>query len=297
MPASPPLPVEKCEYCHEIGHLILVLYARTLKCKEACGVTRKVQFVASRNSAAPLTQEVEPAFKAFVFSGSVLLSETDVRHPVIILWDTGAAKSFLLEGIASLYGMSACGTNVLVKGVDLCMTVVPLDNVLLTTPDFTGFICVAVQPHLPVPGISFILGNDIVIEEVVPLPKVVPEPMLCSNDVAVELPKVFSACVFTYDQRRKFADIDLTDTFMSDSPSNTPSLYNLDTPVACPIVDSPELPSTREALVKAQGADPSLESCHYAVIKKSNLKNHPTAYYLRGCMLMCKWTPPDSPFD
>lgn len=86
-----------------------------------------------------------------------------------------------------------------------------------------------------------------------------------------------------------FVDIDLADTFISDSPS--------DTPVARPIVDSPEVYSTREALVNAQGADPSLESCCATAIKKFDLKNHPNAYFFHDHVLMCKWTPPDSPFN
>lgn len=62
------------------------------------------------------------------------------------------------------------------------MAAVPLYKVYLSTPDFSGYVRVAVQKQLPVPGVTFILGNDIVGERVVLLPKVVPEPVICAND-------------------------------------------------------------------------------------------------------------------
>lgn len=37
----------------------------------------------------------------------------------------------------------------------------------------------------------FILGNDIAGERIVPLSEVVPEPEICANNVAADLPQVF----------------------------------------------------------------------------------------------------------
>ncbi|XP_072557069.1 uncharacterized protein [Paramormyrops kingsleyae] len=240
--ASSPPPVEKreCFYCHEVGHIISV--CPVLKRKEARSAARKVNVAACPDSSSSSSSRVDAAFEPFVFTGSVSLSEMDARHPVTILRDTGAAQSFLVEGVIPLCDKTYCGTDVLVQGIDLCVAGVPLHTVYLCTPDFSGYVRVAVQPQLPVPGITFILGNDIAGKRIVPLPEVVLDPVLCENDVAVEHPTVFPACVLTRAQRRQLADIDLEDTFMSVPVLDKPSKIESVTPDPNNSVTSPEVP-------------------------------------------------------
>ncbi len=46
--------------------------------------------------------------------------------PVCILRDTGAAQSFLLEGVLPLISETATGTHVLVRGFEMGFIEVPL---------------------------------------------------------------------------------------------------------------------------------------------------------------------------
>uniref|UniRef100_A0A3B3R4L1 Gypsy retrotransposon integrase-like protein 1 n=1 Tax=Paramormyrops kingsleyae TaxID=1676925 RepID=A0A3B3R4L1_9TELE len=296
--AATPPSVEKreCYYCHEVGHIISVCPA--LKRKNARVATRKVQLAACVDQAVSPALTVDSTFQTFVFPGTVSLGETHVQHPVTILRDTGAAQSFLVDDILPLDETTYCGTDVLVQGIALCVTVVPLHTVYLRTPDFSGYVRVAVQKQLPVSGVTLVLGNDIAGGRLVPLPEVNPDPAVCENDVAVELPTVFPACVLTRAQRRRLADIDLADTFMSDPALPTPS-SDIDpyVPIPVKLAVSPEVPSTADALIAAQGDDPSLEACRASAVDKGELKDHLTAYYHRNGVLMRKWAPPDSPFE
>uniref|UniRef100_A0A3B3T130 Gypsy retrotransposon integrase-like protein 1 n=1 Tax=Paramormyrops kingsleyae TaxID=1676925 RepID=A0A3B3T130_9TELE len=78
-----------------------------------------------------------------------------------------------------------------------------------------------------------------------------------------------------------------------DKPSKVESV----TPDPNHSVPSPEVPSTRDALISAQKEDPSLEPCRVSAMDKPDVKEHPTAYFFRDRILMRQWTPPDSPFE
>lgn len=74
----------------------------------------------------------------------------------------------------------------------------------------------AIQPRLPVLGITFIFQNDFAGGKVVPLLEIVSEPAYCSDDLARGYPAVFPTCVLTRSQFQEFSDIDLADNFMGD---------------------------------------------------------------------------------
>nr|XP_023650926.1 uncharacterized protein LOC111835159 [Paramormyrops kingsleyae] len=96
---------------------------------------------------------------------------------------------------------------------------------------------------------------------------------------------------------RKLTDIDLEDTFMSVPVLDKPLKIESVTPVPDNSVTSPEVPSTRDALISAQKEDPSLEPCRASAMDKPDVKEHPTAYFFRDRVLMRQWSPPDSPFE
>lgn len=58
---------------------------------------------------------------------------------------------------------------------------------------------------LPVPGVSFILGNDLAGGRVLPALEVVDSPVLTpeSDELAQKYPELFSACVLTRAQLKK----------------------------------------------------------------------------------------------
>ncbi len=77
------------------------------------------------------------------------------------LQDTGAAQLFLLEGILPLTSETATGTHVLVRGFEMGFVEVPLHRIHLSSAIVSGDVIVGVRSALPVPGITFILGNDL----------------------------------------------------------------------------------------------------------------------------------------
>ena len=106
-----------------------------------------------------------------------------------ILRDTGAALSFLIEGILPLSDESKTGTRVLVRGFEMGLTVVPLHRIELNSNVVTGTVHVGVRKSFPLPGVTFILGNDIGGGNV--FPQAV-EPVVLEG--AQQHPAVFPAC-------------------------------------------------------------------------------------------------------
>ena len=68
------------------------------------------------------------------------MSLTGGKHlaPVRILRDTGAALSFLVEGVLPLSDKSKTGTSVLARGFEMGSTVVPLHRIHLNSNVVTG---------------------------------------------------------------------------------------------------------------------------------------------------------------
>uniref|UniRef100_A0A3B3T9V3 SCAN box domain-containing protein n=1 Tax=Paramormyrops kingsleyae TaxID=1676925 RepID=A0A3B3T9V3_9TELE len=294
-PTTPPVEIRECFYCHEVGHLISVCPA--LRRKNAHLAVKKVH-VAHCIVVSPPTHTIEPVFQPFVFPGFVSLKDSDVKCPITILCDTGAAQSFMLDNVLPFTNSTYSGYDVLVQGIELGTVRVPLYQVYLKT-DFSGFLKVAVRPRLPVSGITFILGNDITRGKVVPLPEIASEPAYCSDDLARDYPAVFPTCVLTRSQARKLMDIDLADTFMGDPVvSVLPQCHSIE-PVlekqVSPQVLATDSMCTWGELISTQGADPSLKECFDLAVEKADLADHPVAYFKDHKVLMRKWTPPQSP--
>ncbi len=100
-------------------------------------------------------------FAPFLTEGTVALPNSDETVPVRILRDTGAGQSFLMEGLLPLSERTATGTQVLVRGLEMGFTEVPLHRIHLNSKLVSGDVVVGVRAMLPVPGVTFILGNDL----------------------------------------------------------------------------------------------------------------------------------------
>lgn len=81
------------------------------------------------------------------------------KASVRILQDTGAAQSFILQSVLPLSDATKTGTSV--QGFEMGFTVVPLHHIQLHSIVISGTVAVGVRQSLPIPGLSFILGNDI----------------------------------------------------------------------------------------------------------------------------------------
>jgi len=90
-----------------------------------------------------------------------LVGKESTAKPISVLRDTGASQSLLLEGVLALSESIYSGGNVLLQGVGIEVLSVPLQIVHLTTELVCGPVMIGVTPSLPVPGISFLLGNDL----------------------------------------------------------------------------------------------------------------------------------------
>lgn len=80
----------------------------------------------------------------------------------------------------------------------------PLHRIHLQCPLLSGWFEVAVFPDLPVPGVDFLLGNDIAGGKVNPTPIIVDVPVaINAPSENQESPEVFPACAITRAQARK----------------------------------------------------------------------------------------------
>lgn len=127
------------------------------------------------------------------------------ERPVRILRDTGAAQPFVLEGVAPLSKATAAGTYVLVRSFEMRYVEVPLHQMQLSSDLVTGTVVVGVRSFLPVPGVEFILGNDLVggsvwgNSVVTPLPVDVSQPCdpVGPDECFRKFPNIFLACATT----------------------------------------------------------------------------------------------------
>lgn len=94
-------------------------------------------------------------------AGNVSLPGQEEGVSVKILRDVGAAQSFLLEGVHPLSDQTAMGKDVLISGIEITFSKVHLHKIHLTSDLVDGDVIVEVRSSLPVPGVTFILGNDL----------------------------------------------------------------------------------------------------------------------------------------
>jgi len=123
-------------------------------------VLKRARIVESENGDNPLSVENNDEYGLFLFEGLVSLvgEECNVK-PIRVLRDTGASQSLLLEGVLALSQSAyTTGSNILLQGVGSEVISVLLHIVYLRV---CGSVMVGVTPTPPVPGISFLLGNDL----------------------------------------------------------------------------------------------------------------------------------------
>ena len=116
-------------------------------------------------------------YKPFISQSVVsLVDDESSPRKVKILRDDGATQSLMLDSVLSLTENSLTGANVLISGVEMGVLEVPLNEVNIKSSLINGKIVIGMRPSLPVEGIAFILGNDLVGERVMVDPRVVEKP-------------------------------------------------------------------------------------------------------------------------
>ena len=158
---------------------------------------------------------VDACYLPYLLDGFVSLPGEGLKpRPVRILRDTGATQSLMLPGILPL--ADEAESSVLVKGVGRGYISVPLHQVQLSCSLATGIHNVGVSLSLPVKGVDFLLGNDIVggRDRVVPVVEVLKRPvaLLHPDMLSKTFPGVFPVCAVTRAQARKQREeVDLAD--------------------------------------------------------------------------------------
>ncbi len=118
---------------------------------------------------------------------------------------------------------TATGTHVLVRGFEMGFVEVPLHRIHLSSAIVSGDVIVGVRSALPVPGITFILGNDLAGGNVWGRSGVAAPPIIAciprKSDVknCREFPDLFPACAVTRSMAKPLSEnqveVPLHDTF------------------------------------------------------------------------------------
>ena len=170
-------------------------------------------------------------YKPFISEGVVsLVSDEISSQKVKILRDTEATQSLVLDSVLPFKENSFTGANVLISGVEMGISEVPLHEVNIKSSLINGNIVIGMRPSLPVEGISLILGNDLAGKRVMVDPRVIKKPRddAKTERLAEKFPGIFPASMVTRSMKAKKEaikeqgkeEIGLSGTFLENSDGN-----------------------------------------------------------------------------
>ena len=282
-----------CAYCKKRGHLLSECWA--LKKKGKTLIAMGGHSSRSQESKTPDT------FKPFISKGLISTDRNRAEMKEIqILRDTGASQSLLTEGVLAVTEQSATGETVLIHGVELGFSCVPLHRVFLQSDFVSGPIIVGVRPTLPVEGVSLLLGNDLAGSKVMVDPCLSRLP--CASDsTSWEIPGLFPTCAVTRamakqaenqslllaNDQTKSHIVDISDTFLANDHVHDNSFtddHTSDASLKC-------LVPTNQ-LMECQKSDPELIPLLEDALCESEAAKVPSCFYMKSGILMRKWRPP-----
>ena len=317
-PANQRPNVPTCFYCGKKGHLKSQCWKLQNKEKKDMGFVMSKSVLPENSVPVNDTQAIEnhsqkfddrikqvnESYRSFLFDGEVTpCMSGEAGTPVVILRDTGATQSLMVENGMSFPPDSAVNAKVLIQTVDGNYMSVPLYRVDLKCDLVSGPVTVGVVPELPMAGIDFLLGNDLAGDKVVVSPVVSEKPVEVAEteQLQVEFPGIFPDCVVTRSQARRATQDDadavdveensgvwLAETFfkgLNDGDADAGSVAN-----------SGELFS-KSSLVEAQQADSELKGLFQTACSEAEAEKVAECYYVKDGMLMRKWRPPLRPAD
>lgn len=193
---------------------------------------------------------------------ALALSNDSNFKSIVMLRDTGSAQSLILESVLPFSSQSYTGTDVLI-----------LYTMYIKSNLISGPVKVGVRSHLPVEGVSMILGNDLVGGKVFPCPIVSAEPDVgAQTDVSKMFPSVFPACAVTRAQAQRFDDVvDISESFLPSSADVVESQLSVMPRQTATENQQPPLKVGREQLAAVQRADPNLKKSIDAAVDKSQV--------------------------
>ena len=313
----PKVPI--CHYCGKKGHVQSQCFKLQNKNKEK----KDMGFVMSKSvhagNSVPLSdtqvveshshrfdekiKQVSEGYHSFLFDGKVSpCSSGESGKPVVILRDTGANQSLMLDSSMVFPPDSAVNAHALVQTVDCSYMSVPLYKVDLKCDLVSGPVTVGVVPKLPMAGIDFLLGNDLAGDKVAVDPVVSEKPVEVAEteQLQEEFPGIFPDCVVTRSQARRAAQEDADSCDVEDSGVWLAETFFKDLDDRGVDVGSKasndELFS-KSSLVQAQQADSVLKGLSQTACSEAEAEKVPECYYVRDGILMRKWRPPLRPAD
>ncbi len=272
-----------CFYCKKHGHIIAECQA--LKKKNSVPkpvgllMTSSPQLEGLELLASQADMCEEQGYVPFMMDGFVsLVGNASSRKPVRALRDTGAAQSFILEGILPLSDESSIGSSVLVQGFEMGFVNVPLHEIEVESSLVTGRVVVGVRPCLPVRDVTFILGNDLAGGKVFASPEVTNVPLPCAtpDELVQKYPEVFPSCAVTRAMSQRLKDT----SFSIAIKKRDEHSMGLD-----------KLSLSREQLIVEQRNDEKMSSLFEAVVPVEQLECVSQGYFVEDGVLMRKWRP------
>ncbi|KAK4299575.1 hypothetical protein Pmani_028150 [Petrolisthes manimaculis] len=249
--------------------------------------------------------DIDRSFKPTIFDGYVSVSDNGETYPIRILRDTAASQSVILKDSLPVEDGLYTGESVLLEGSGGTVSV-PLCRLWLQAGIVSNFVTVGVKDSLPISDVTFILGNDIAGEKIVPNPVVCPVPTKDNNnttEIKKEYPELFPSSVVTRSLVK--ANGDTNDTTISNSSSVSEELQDF----GINGLFSPErnlgpsgsksgeqiednivskVPVTRDELVKTPKLD-SLSSIFTKAVDEPEALGTQTSFFLNSSVLMRKF--------
>lgn len=178
----------------------------------------------------------------------------------------------------------------------ICGTIsVPLCKVFLRSELCSGYVTVGVQDSLPIPGVTFLLGNDLAGGKVITDPIVTPYPSL------EDTTDIFPSCAVTRSMERQLQRQTVPSSEVENDPGvgdlGLSNLFAHEEDEVLPVFSTEETeiydstPITREMLVNSQRNDPELVEYVLKAVSEKEAQNYPQCFYFKDDILMKKYRP------
>ncbi|XP_057674676.1 uncharacterized protein LOC130905366 [Corythoichthys intestinalis] len=285
--SSPPSAERRCFLCHKNDHLIANCPER--KNDDCKAESSPIGLCAVRSEPVRVHEGGGSSYEPFMLDGCVSIG-SGKKCSVRILRDTGAAQSFILSDVLPFNEESSCGSSVLVQGIGMEYLSVPLHCVNLSCDLLAGTFSVGVRPSLPMPGVTFLLGNNIAGGKVTSVLEVVQQPESQPDELGQAYPDVFPVFVVTRAQAKKLGtEVDFSNTFLAAGLVNPERSTTNESVLEGSAFDVVSLKMTRDDLIAAQKSDSSLTKCFEAVQHPHDLMNKDAKYFMEDGLLIRKW--------
>ena len=332
---KPAFKVPTCYYCNRKGHLMSNCFVLEKDKKEKKAVnllSQRESHMAKYNANvsqgenvfSPKVAEIKKSgFESFLSEGSVSFMKGVDEKPILVLRDTGAAQTVLLQDHLPSSEETSEHADVLVEGVEGGFKSIPLHKVYLKTKFLNGPVTVGVVTKIPVEGVGLLLGNDLAGDKVQVAPCVTEVPVYCTDTelLGQKIPGLFPACVVTRSLAKKAQaeanihvskrdegnDVSLEDTFFGQLEASSqlgpiPGEVTSGAQVAEPGPDNSQvrmgqLPCGREMLIEQQKADPDLVELREKALTPDEATLVPICYFVKSGVLMRKFRPPEVPAE